>query len=230
MSAAFVRGKVLSFQTDEPEVSAEKRELAARRAAKYFRLASGAARPLRTPVVILTAGLSGTGKTSVARALAAEFGLRVVSSDAVRASLFGEDKKPSDYGKEAYDARASRRTYQKMLEKGMELFGRTGGVILDATFQRAEDRETVRNEAEKIGAECFLIECRSPEETVRRRIRQRQEKKDGLSDAGWEIYERQKAEFEPVAGRPEKHLAIDTEKDLPAIRDEAARWLRDGGR
>jgi predicted kinase len=41
-------------------------------------------------------GLSGTGKTSLARAITGELGLRVVSSDAVRKTLF-EIKERHEY-------------------------------------------------------------------------------------------------------------------------------------
>jgi uncharacterized protein len=92
---AYVRGKVLSFRLNEPEFSEAERRSAATRAAAYFELERRYAARLQYPTVIAVGGLSGTGKTSIARALAGELGLRVVSSDAVRQSLFGDAKRPS---------------------------------------------------------------------------------------------------------------------------------------
>jgi uncharacterized protein len=89
---AYVRGKVLSFRLNEAEFSAEEQQAAAEGAANYFELARRYAAQLRRPTVIAVGGLSGTGKTSVARAIASELGLRVVSADAARQTLFGAAK------------------------------------------------------------------------------------------------------------------------------------------
>ena len=223
---AFIRGKVLSFQLDEKELSKEAHRAAKKRAENYFRIAADSARQLLEPTIIIVTGLSGTGKTSVARGIAGELGLRVVSSDAIRDSLFGEDKKNSDYGGGKYDAESNRLTYQKMFDKGFEFLKKDGGVILDATFSRTADREKVKQMAESFGAKCRLIECRLSPEMVRTRLDLRAEKKDGLSDANWQIYLRQKADFEPVEMGENEHLVIDTENDLLSNCRQAADWLR----
>jgi predicted kinase len=49
-------------------------------------------------------GLSGTGKTSVARAVAGELGLRVVSADVVRQELFGDGAQPAEFGEGKHSA------------------------------------------------------------------------------------------------------------------------------
>src|SRR5262249_12778754 len=77
---AYVRGKVLSFRLNEAEISEGEREDAASRAGNFFDLARRYAARLRKPTVIAVGGLSGTGKTAVARAVAGELGLRVISS------------------------------------------------------------------------------------------------------------------------------------------------------
>lgn len=223
---AFVRGKVLSFQLDEPELKREAREAAARQAKDYFELAARYARRLRTPTVIAVAGFSGTGKTSVARAIAGELGLRVVSSDAVRKSLFGDGEEPSGYGEGMYSDEANRLTYRRMVEMGRGLLKQDGGVILDATFRRAADREAAREMAESVGAQWRLIECRLSPDLVRRRLDLRAARKDGLSDATWQTYERQRAEFECDKIADAVHLALDTGEGLSVSSRQAADWLR----
>jgi predicted kinase len=223
---AFIRGKVLSFQLDEKELSEEQHRAARQKAKNYFTIAADSAGPLQMPVIIMVAGLSGTGKTSVARAIAGELGLRVVSSDAVRQTLFGANKKRSEYGKGKYDAESNRLTYQKMFERGIELLKKDGGVILDATFLQQADREKVGQMAKSHGALCRLIECRLPPEIVRERLSLRAEKKDGLSDADWQIYERQKIDLEPIEMGNDEHLVINTEDDLLSNCRQAADWLR----
>jgi hypothetical protein len=223
---AFIRGKVLSFQLDEKEISEEKHRSAKEKAKNYFMIASDFARQLQMPTIIMVGGLSGTGKTSVARGLAGELGLRVVSSDAVRKSLFGDDKKESDYGKGKYDEESNLLTYQKMIEKGVELLEKDGGVILDATFCNAADRELIKQRAESIGAICRFVECRLSSEIVHQRLKLRAEKKDGLSDANWQIYQHQKADFESIVMSNNTHFIIDTENNLLSNCRLAANWLR----
>ncbi|MBS1811196.1 MAG: AAA family ATPase [Acidobacteria bacterium] len=224
---AYVRGKVLSFRLNEPEFSDAEKETAAQQARNYFELARRYATPLQKPTVIAVCGLSGTGKTSVARAIASELGLRVISADAVRQSLFGDAKKPSGYGEGAYTTEASRRTYQKMLTTGQEFLAANRGVILDATFQRAADRNSARQMAMNAGADWRIIECTLAPEFVQQRLEQRAARGDGLSDANWEIYLRQRETFEDIRPEIEKTaFTLNTNDQLAQVAHRATDWLR----
>jgi predicted kinase len=77
------------------------------------------------------------------------------------------------------------------------------------------------------GAEWRLIECRLAPELVRKRLAERAAKKEGLSDATWETYLRQRAEGEPrCAENDSECLAIDTGGNLSASAHAATDWLR----
>ncbi|HEV8371460.1 MAG TPA: AAA family ATPase, partial [Pyrinomonadaceae bacterium] len=224
---AYVRGKVLSFRLDEPEFGEKEREVAASRARNYFDLARRYAATLTKPTVIAVAGLSGTGKTAVARSIAEELGLRVVSSDAVRKSLFRSGKQSSGYEEGIYVAEASRITYQKLMEQGGECFNQSKGVILDATFQRAKDRSLAQEMAAASGAKWRFIECQAPPEVIHKRLDQRGTLKEGLSDATWETYLRQRNKFEPVPPPSETtYLVLDTRGSLCENSHAATDWLR----
>jgi predicted kinase len=223
---AYVRGKVLSFRLDEPEFSEEERALASERARNYFDLSRRYAAPLTKPTIIAVAGLSGTGKTAVARAIAEELGLRVISSDAVRKSLFGSGKQSSRYGEGKYNAESSRLTYQKLMEQGRTSLDKHLGVILDATFQRAKDRSLAREMAMANGAKWRLIECQSPPEVIHQRLDRRTTLKNGLSDATWKIYLQQRNEFEPVSLSEAPHLVLDTRSSQCETSHAATDWLR----
>ncbi len=223
---AYIRGKVLSFQLDEKELGDEAHKAAKQRAKNYFRIATDSVRQLQELTIIMVAGLSGTGKTSVARGIAGELGLRVVSTDAIRKKLFGDKEKQFGYGKGKYDKQSNQLTYQKMLEMGAELLKKDGGVVLDATFIRNSDRENVKQLAKSIGAKYRLVECCLSPEKVQKRLDLRAEKKDGLSESNWQIYQQQKIDFEPIKIGKDKHLVINTEKDLLTNCRKAANWLR----
>ena len=224
---AYVRGKVLSFRLNEAEFSEEERRSAEARARNYFDLAIRYASRLKEPTVIAVGGLSGTGKTSIARAIAGELGLRVISADAVRHSLFGEAKRPAPYGEGAYTAEASRLTYQAMIERGREIVGADRGVILDATFLRDDDRSMAQRMAMDAGAEWRLIECRLAPELVHKRIEERAAREEGLSDATWGIYLRQREKSGVLCGESDgRSLALDTRGNLAATARVASDWLR----
>lgn len=224
---AFVRGKVLSFQLNEAEFTAEEHLTAANQAANYFEMARRYALRLRRPTVVAVGGLSGMGKTSVARAIASELGLRVVSTDAVRQSLFGVAKQPSGYGEGVYTAESNRLTYRKMIEKARERLIEDGGVVLDATFRQADDRRMARDLALKTGAEWRFIECHLTPELVRARLAERAARKEGFSDATWEIYLRQRAETaSPDVETDYESLRLDTAGTLLETCHTATDWLR----
>ena len=223
---AFVRGKVLSFRLEESGFSETELDTARMQAENYFALAARYTTRLRQPTVIAVTGLSGTGKTSVARAVAAELGLRVISADAVRKSIFG-DTQNCAYGEGAYSDEGNRLTYQKLLEQGLALLPEES-VVLDATFRRADDRAQARSLIESVGAKWRLIECRLAPELIHRRLEQRTTRKEGLSDATWETYLTQREEFESInRSTDEKHLILDTSFSLRDTSRRATDWLRE---
>lgn len=222
---AYVRGKVLSFELNEGEFSAAEKDAAAQQAQHYFDLAKRYATPLLQPTVIAMTGLSGTGKTAVARAIAGELGLRVVSADAVRQELFGTRKQPAKYEQGAYTPEANRLTYNKLIATGREFLQRDGGVILDATFRHAEDQVQAQTMAAEAGAQWRMIECQLAPELVKERLEKRTAQHEGLSDATWEIYLQQKEN--QVASVPTiTSLKLDTAGHLSTTAQRATDWLR----
>ena len=222
---AWVRGKVLSFRLDGSELTAIEREAVTARARRYFELAGRYVSPLRCPTAIAVTGLSGTGKTSMARAVAAELGLRVVSSDAVRKSLFNISEK-YEYGVGPYSAEASLLTYRAVIDQARNLLQRDGGVVLDATFSRRAERAMARQIVAEAGAQWRLIECNLAPEIVRERLERREALKEGLSDATWEIYTRQRLAFEPFEDCDDPRFELETSRDLAVAAHMATDWLR----
>jgi aminoglycoside phosphotransferase family enzyme/predicted kinase len=226
---AYVRGKVMSFRLDRPEFTETEQRTALVRARHYFNLAGRYVNRLSRPTVIVVSGLSGTGKTAIGRAIAGELGLRVVSSDAVRKSIFGPDIRAAGYGDGAYSDAANSRTYEAMTESARTLLADYGAVVLDATFRRESDRAAARELAASKGAAFRLIECRLSPEAARSRMERRERVKEGLSDATWETYKRQRSEFQPIKPSPDS-LVLDTAADLAVASRFVTDWLRQSAR
>ena len=81
---AYVRGKVISFRLDQKEIPTGERSQITHTAKRYFDLATSYAARLEKPVLILTAGLMGSGKSYQARILAERFGATILRTDVLR--------------------------------------------------------------------------------------------------------------------------------------------------
>jgi aminoglycoside phosphotransferase family enzyme/predicted kinase len=212
---AYVRGKVESFKLDDPYISKGEKEETQDIAASYFDLARAYTRA--KPVLFITVGLVGTGKTTLAKALARRLGLVVIASDVTRKQLAGvplTEHRFEGFDGGIYSAELSRRTYDKIFSGAGDVLGEGGSVVLDASFIKAEERLKAKRLAEEAGAGFFVIECRLDEANIKKRL-ERRLKEGTVSDGRWEIYEPQKKAFEPVreATSP-KHAIIDTSRPL----------------
>jgi hypothetical protein len=113
------------------------------------------------------------------------------------------------------------------MEQGRTFFNKDKGVILDATFQRAQDRSLVREMAAANGGKWRLIECQTPPDLIHERLDRRDTLKDGLSDATWETYLHQRNQFEPVSSSSKAtHLVLDTRGSQCENSHAATDWLR----
>jgi len=212
---AYVRGKVESFKLDDPYIAPAEKKKTLEVAASYFDLARAYTRT--KPVLFITVGLVGTGKSTLAKALAGRLGLAVISSDITRKQLAGvplNEHRFDEFHGGIYSAELSRKTYDKMFSGAGDILSEGGSVVLDASFIRAEERLNAKRLAEETGADFFIIECQLDEVNIKKRLEGRLER-GSVSDGRWEIYRPQKKAFDPVKeASPQKHAIIDTSKPL----------------
>jgi uncharacterized protein len=210
---ACVRGKVESLRSLEREVGADERDRARRLAHSYFDLALRYAR-CASPALIVICGLSGSGKSTVARMLQHRKGFRSINSDRVRkglASVSPHQHLRTDYGANIYSGRFTKIAYDAMLAEAEQLLGDGCGAILDATFKASADRQLARALAARRGVPVLFVECVVSEDEAIRRLEERAAKPDEVSDATPEVYKKQRAEFEPISEiPPPNYLRLDT--------------------
>lgn len=211
---AYIRGKVDSLKSREPEVDAADRAAARDSAGRHFALAR---RYTWSDVraLLVVGGLSGSGKSTVAAALAERTGFVHVNSDRVRKQLAG--LAPTGRGgPELYAPERSAATYQAMYDAAAAALATGRGVILDATFQRRAHRDQARAVAAQAGVPALFVECRAGDALIRRRLAERAARDDDPSDADWEVYRRQRDVYEPPAG-DEPHLGVDTARPMSSL-------------
>jgi len=130
---AFVRGKVASFRLKDPGILLKEKEAAKEKAISYFRLARGyILRQRLSPALVVVCGLSGSGKSTIAAALARELGLELLSSDRIRKELAGvplQQHSLDKYGSGLYAPAASEATYRELLARADSALAAGQGVI-----------------------------------------------------------------------------------------------------
>ncbi len=125
----------------------------ARIAQEYFELARQLIAP--APVALMAVGgLSGTGKSALARALAPELGAApgavVLRSDVERKTLFGkeeDEKLPA----QAYAPAATARVYATIADKARRAIAAGHSAVVDAVFAKPQERALVEQSAQVLG-------------------------------------------------------------------------------
>ena len=166
-------------------------------------------------MIVLMAGLPGTGKTTLAQALAARVSGRVLSKDEFRHAIFAPEEIE-------YSSRQDDFCLQLMLETaGYLLFRNPERVIfLDGRpFSRRYQIETVLNEADSLHQPWRILECVCSEAAARKRLEA--DVASGVHRAGnrsYELYLEVKARFEMIAF---PKLVIDTDEPMSVCIERA---------
>ena len=165
---------------------------------RYLRLAEELSVRRADPGLVITCGLSGSGKTTFARALAGSLGALHIRSDVERKRMHGiraEARAPSAIGAGIYTLQASAATYERLARLARSVVASGFPVIVDATFLRRGERHAFRDLARRIGARFVIARCEAPLPALRARLLARGEGQDA-SDATPVVLERQLANRE----------------------------------
>ena len=227
---ATIRAKVELIKSRQDDCPLDERVLAREQARRYLELACGYAQGEPDPALLIVCGLSGTGKSTLARTLQQRTGFEVLASDAERKRLAGVAPTvhlEAAYGEGIYRAEFSARVYRSLIARAEELLKSGKGVIIDATFQRQDERALVTELAQRTGILPIFIECRAPREEVVRRLLERNTLANEISDANVRIYLAQMADFEPLDELPRaRHVVADTARDLGGLFAEVEQLIR----
>jgi len=240
---ACVRGKVLSFQVDEPEVPASQREDARQQAEFLFSLAASYTSGPTRPTLMLVGGLMGTGKSTMALTLQHELGWGLFSSDTVRkrlAHLDPTEPHANAYGQGLYSQQWTARTYDALLTEAKAALANGHSVLIDASFMQRADRQAAARAAAAHGANAIFVETTCPKEVALKRLAQRWKVRTGeckgtaeaaslASDARPALYDAQCAAWEAFISNEEpamERVTITTTVPLAKSREQVLDKLR----
>ncbi len=167
---AAIRAKVELLRAQLAEEPA--RTQAEKAALSYFRFAETSLAPER-PRLIAVAGLSGSGKSSLARALAPHLGgvpgAVILQSDRERKRLFRIDpyeRLPDD----AYDKEITSTVYRLLRRKAAMALAAGRSVIVDAVHAKSEERLAIAKVAEREGVAFTGLWLEVPIATMEQRV------------------------------------------------------------
>ncbi len=214
-----VRAKVRAMQAFAPEVPPDTRASLLERARNHLLLAlAELEQPAARPCMLLVCGLPGTGKSTIARALAAAEGFEWVRSDVVRKELAGLDARASgrtevDGG--IYTPAWNDATYDACLRRAREHIEQGRRVIVDASFREDARREVFVRAGERLGVPVRILHFTAPPAVVRERLARRV---DDASDADWDVYVHAASVWEPFGPitRPRRD-EVSTVGSVPSV-------------
>ncbi len=207
---ALVRAKVASIRLRQSELSSEEQQRQLGLLKSYVELATTLTNSGRSAIVIMH-GVSGSGKSFVARKIAETFGAVQIRSDVERKRLMGAwPTNPSipPAGNEMYSSETSRQTYLQLQSLARTVVASGYPVLIDAAFLKQSDRLEFASLATELGVPFIIVACHAPVAVMQERVSQRHQIGHDPSDADITVLHHQLATAEPLTSL-ELHSTID---------------------
>ena len=221
---AMVRAKVSGIRLGQlehghPDAAADQAQAQAQLDC-YLRLAEDYTQ-VHQPRLLITHGLSGSGKTWLGHALRERVPVIQIRSDVERKRLFATERNTQNAA-DLYGKHASQQTYQRLLELAEQILLSGYGVFVDAAFLRAEQRDWFRALAHKHDCDFAILALKAPPAVLKARVQSRLRRGNDASDADTVILARQQEKHDPLSPE-ENRAAIQLDTESPA---QIAAFLR----
>lgn len=221
---SLVRAKVAAIRARQTLADGGIDDAAQRRAAVHLQFAAGVAVRPRRPWLAITCGVSGSGKSRIARELVGLTGAIQLRSDVERKRLAGL-RAAAASGGGIYTAEMTGRTYERLAALARAALAEGWPVVVDATFLERARRSAFRELAAALGVPFRILALEAAPAILERRVRERT---GDASEADVRVLHRQLARREPLAdAERDAALTVDTgagSADVPAIAARLAQW------
>ena len=197
---AMVRAKVTRFMLLDPSIDDAGRAKLEADYQRYIDLAESYTM-FEQPFMLISHGVSGSGKSSVSRGVIKELGVIRIRSDVERKRLFGlnpQQHSHSTLESGIYTPEATARTYDRLAELADYVIHSATPVIIDATNLKRWQRDALRDKAEQLGVPALTLSFTASEATLERRIKKRLAAGSDASEADLAVLHKQLADLEPI--------------------------------
>jgi predicted kinase len=166
----------------------------------------------------MTSGLSGSGKSTVARVLAEALGAVRIRSDVERKRLHGmaPTGRPADPAL-LYNRRTTAGTYRRLAEAAGAALDGGVSAVLDAAFLHRNERDAIRALGRERGVGCTVVECTAPATVLAARVAHRLAQRNDPSDADAGVLALQLRVREPLGADEPDAVALSTEGPEDAL-------------
>jgi aminoglycoside phosphotransferase family enzyme len=196
---AMVRAKIASIRLHQPDLKPPEQVEIHGECCAYLELALSFTRS-QPPFLLITHGVSGSGKTYITSQLLQTLRAIRIRSDVERKRLFGLgplDSSGSVLDQGIYSAEAGVRTYERLKSLAEMIIDAGYPVIVDATFLEFERRQYFRELAQQKRVPFVLLCCRANPKTLRARVAERQALGEDAAEANLAVLERQLQAYLP---------------------------------
>jgi len=219
---AYVRFKIGCFTWASDGIDEQTKNEAQRQAKRYAKLAHRYAGFKKPATLWVFLGLTGTGKSTIARKFSQDQKINYYNSDVIRkeiANIPVNQKVYVPYNQGLYSKEMTQRTYNALIRRAAKDLIIGEDAIIDATFTDASYREKVIELCQVLDVKPVFIHCTLDEKEVKKRLYNRQEAENDVSDGRWEIYLAQKKAFKALDDIKEKATVIelDTSNDIDTL-------------
>jgi aminoglycoside phosphotransferase family enzyme/predicted kinase len=177
------------------------------------------------PRLIAIGGLSGTGKSTLARSIAprigSPLGARLLRTDILRKRIFGV-KPETHLDSQAYGREQGEKVYAKLMQDVEEALEAGWTVVADGVFALKSERDAISRIATKYNVPFVGLWLEAPLEQMQSRVAQRT---GDASDAGSDVVERQ---LGYDIGNLDDWTIIDSSARPQEVSDTVLSFLRDG--
>ncbi|MCG6965763.1 MAG: AAA family ATPase [Chromatiaceae bacterium] len=219
---AMVRAKIAAIRLHQ-QIDASERGSVEAEFAAYIALAGRLTRG-HSGALLITHGLSGSGKSHVTAGLPGELPAVRLRSDVERKRLLGIDPGSDASAVDGYSRELTERTYARLAQLARGVVEAGYVAVIDATFLKRAQRARFSELAAALQVPFVIIDCDAAPPILRERILRRRSESGNVSDADLSVLEMQLRNHEPLDAA-EVATSIPVGPDLPLALDRVRQLL-----